>query len=479
MDANLITLPGLGEGVTEAEVVRVLVEPGDLIEAETSILEVETGKATIEVPSPKAGKVIEVFVKPGDKLAVGAPILRVESSDDKSKPDEEKDDAGPSEDALRTDTTEAGAAVSPRDPSKDTGSAESRDEVGAQGPTSISKGDAKADISAAPAEHPIAAPPKPPTSPPVDPLSVVQVPEKGRRVLAAPSVRRFAREIGIEISKVPGSGKRGRILLEDVKAFARKQNRSSATEAPASLPSPELPDFSTWGAVEEIEMTAIRRITAERLHQAWLTVPHVTQFDRADITELEALRKKYAGTRGGAPIKLTVTAILVKVAASALKAFPQFNSSIDPSRGVIIRKHYIHIGVAVDTEHGLLVPVIRDADRKNIREIALELSELADRARKRKITPDELSGGTFTITNLGGIGGTAFTPIVNHPEVAILGVSRSSIEPLYENGAFQPRTLLPLSLSYDHRVIDGADGARFLRWIVEALEQPFLLSLEG
>jgi len=240
-----------------------------------------------------------------------------------------------------------------------------------------------------------------------------------------------------------------------------------------------LPDFSKWGNIERKPLSGIRRATAEQMARSWSTIPHVTQFDKADITELEKLRKQYGKQAEAAGAKLTVTAIILKVVAGALKKFPQFNSSLDMAGNEQIFKSYYHIGVAVDTERGLMVPVVRDVDKKNIVEIAVELNQIAERARSKKTTLDEMQGGTFTITNLGGIGGTSFTPIVNSPEVAILGLSRGGYEPFWNGQTFEPRLMLPLSLSYDHRVIDGADGARFLRWICNALEQPFLMSLEG
>jgi pyruvate dehydrogenase E2 component (dihydrolipoamide acetyltransferase) len=299
-------------------------------------------------------------------------------------------------------------------------------------------------------------------------------------VPAAPHVRRLARELGLDIYGVIGTGPGGRISEDDVKAFA-KATLIAAQQAPqaARLAEPKLPDFTKWGKVERVSMRGVRRKTAEHLREAWNTIPHVTQHDRADITELEQLRAKFAPRAEEAGGKMTVTAIALKVCASALKVFPQFNASIDMEKEEIAYKQYIHIGVAMDTDRGLLVPVIRDVDKKNIVELATELSQLSKKARDKKLTPDEMEGGTFTITNLGGIGGTAFTPIVNHPEVAILGLSRGRMEPEWIHGKFEPRLILPLSLSYDHRLIDGADAARFLRWICEAFEQPFLLSVQG
>jgi pyruvate dehydrogenase E2 component (dihydrolipoamide acetyltransferase) len=329
------------------------------------------------------------------------------------------------------------------------------------------------------------------------------VPDRGHAAPAAPAVRRLAREIGVDINEVPGTGVGDRISIEDVKEHARRILSSVGPSASGALAAPHraarpLPDFAKFGDVSREPWSNIRRATSEHLSHAWTTIPHVTQFDKADLTALEALRKKFRDQVTKAGGNLTVTAMLVRVLATAVKQFPQFNASIDTERGEIIFKQYVNIGVAVDTDRGLLVPVVRDADRKNITEIAVELQRLAERARERKLTVEDMSGGSMTISNLGGIGGTAFTPIVNWPEVAILGVSRGAIEPVWSpsgsgagaslgsggassgiDGSFEPRMMLPLSLSYDHRVIDGADAMRFLRWVVEAIEQPFLLSLIG
>ena len=289
----------------------------------------------------------------------------------------------------------------------------------------------------------------------------------------------MARELGVDINQVAGSDPSGRISIDDVKAHAKRLVAGAGKTAGAAAE--PLPDFSRWGEVERQPMRAVRRKTAEHLSAAWQTIPHVTQCDLADITTLEDLRKKYAKQTEAAGGNLTVTAIAVKVVAAALRVFPQFNASIDMAADEIIVKKYINVGVAVDTDRGLLVPVIRNADRKNIVQLAVELAQLSEKARTRKISLEEMQGGTFSISNLGGIGGTYFTPIVNAPELAILGISRARFEPVWskETGAFAPRLMLPLSLSYDHRAIDGADAIRFLRWVCEALEQPFLLSLQG
>jgi pyruvate dehydrogenase E2 component (dihydrolipoamide acetyltransferase) len=300
-----------------------------------------------------------------------------------------------------------------------------------------------------------------------------EVESQGPAAPAAPSVRRLARELGVDIRRVAGSGPAGRISVDDVQAFVRN---AMAGGVPAGAPS-SLPDFSKWGEVERKPMSNIRRKTAEHLTHAWNAIPHVTQHDKADITTLEALRKQYSPQAEKAGGKLTMTAIALKIVAAALAKFPQFNSSIDIARNEIVYKKSIHVGVAADTERGLLVPVIRDVDRKGIIQLAAELGAASDKARGGKLSLDDMQGGGFTITNLGGIGGTSFTPIVNWPEVAILGISRGAREPVYADGAFEPRLMLPLSLSYDHRVIDGADAARFLRWVAEAFEQPFVMSL--
>jgi len=295
-----------------------------------------------------------------------------------------------------------------------------------------------------------------------------------RRALAAPSVRKLAREIGVDIDTVTGTAAGGRVSIDDVKTHARQAlTRSAAPGAPTATPA--LPDFSHWGPVEREPMTRVRRAVARRMSLAWQTVAHVTQHDRTDVSEFEAVRKTVKKTSPDLP--LTVTALAVAVVAAALKAFPKFNASLDTERSEIIYKGYINIRVAVNSERGLVVPVIREADQKSLGALSTEIAILADKVRTRKATPQNLEGGTFTITNLGGLGGTSFTPIVNYPEVAILGLSRTAPSPVYVNDRFEPRPILPLSLSYDHRLIDGADGVRFLRWIATRLEHPLLLEL--
>jgi pyruvate dehydrogenase E2 component (dihydrolipoamide acetyltransferase) len=295
---------------------------------------------------------------------------------------------------------------------------------------------------------------------------------------AAPSVRALARELGVDLHRVSGSGPGGRLTRDDVKAHA-KQLIQSGSGAPAAGPgpAPALPDFSTHGEVEIVPLDPVRRRTAQAMATSWAAVPHVTQHDRADVTQLEALRRKLNTRPETREEPLTLTAVLVKIAAAALRRFPRFNASIDVAGDRVVLKKYVHVGVAVDTERGLLVPVIREVDRLGLLEVSRSLRDLAERARARRVRPEELRGATFTVSNLGGLGTTYFTPIVHWPEVAILGVGRAEILAVHEDGQFQPRRILPLSLSYDHRLIDGADAARFLRWIAEALEQPLLLLL--
>lgn len=418
-------LPDLGENIESGDVIRILVDVGDHLAEDQTVIELETDKAVIEVPSSIDGTVTEILIQQGDTIAVGQPILQVE--------------------------TTAAPAVEETSPA----------------------------VEEAPPPAP--APAEEPAPTPIPPASVVEeappapAPTDGP-VPAAPSTRRLAREIGVDIAQVQGTGPGGRISIDDVKAHSKKLHAVRGAAPAIAVP---LPDFSQWGAVEREPMTKVREITAERLAQAWATIPQVTQFDKADITSLEKWRAAYGKKAEAAGGKLTPTAILIKVLGIALKVFPQFNASIDIAQREIVYKRYIHIGIAVDTPHGLLVPVVRDVNQKNIIELAVELSELAQKTRERKIGPADMQGGSMTISNVGTMGGTAFTPIVNPPEVAILGVARSQVEPTYIDGQLQPRTHLPLSLSYDHRLIDGADGARFLRWICTALEDPFIALLEG
>jgi len=450
--ATEFKLPELGENIDQGDLVRLMISPGAKVSEGQPVMELETDKAVVEVPSSVSGIVKEIRVKEGEKIKVGQVIF----------------------------TLEGGSSTAP-----ERRAPEPMEHVSGQQAARLSfqiamRAEGKTEQQALPPDQPTQAPPS--FAMPVQ-LGKVAGTEHREPVPAAPHVRRLARELGLDIYNVTGSGPGGRISEEDVKAYAKATLAAAVTavQAPqaARLAEPKLPDFTKWGKVERVSMRGVRRKTAEHLREAWVTIPHVTQHDRADITELEQLRAKFAPRAEEAGGKMTVTAIALKVCASALKVFPQFNASIDMEKEEIVYKQYINIGVAADTDRGLLVPVIRDVDKKNIVELAAELSQLSKKARDKKLTPDEMEGGTFTITNLGGIGGTAFTPIVNHPEVAILGLSRGRMEPEWINGKFEPRLILPLSLSYDHRLIDGADAARFLRWIAEAFEQPFLLSVQG
>jgi pyruvate dehydrogenase E2 component (dihydrolipoyllysine-residue acetyltransferase) len=449
-------LPELGENVEKGDVVRVLVAPGDVIKADQSVLELETDKATIEVPSSVAGKITDIRVKAGDKVKVGQVVLVVDAAAAPAAAPQPA--AAPAEPA-------APPAPAPAEPA-------GRGEV-----VDISRG------RPAPAAATRAAEPRPAPAPARREAPAAQRAERpvagpielASPVPAAPSVRRFARELGVDIAEVPGTGPGGRIGQDDVKAHVKARFETGVGGGAMGI-APKLPDFSKWGDIEVVPMSNIRRKTAEQLSLSW-RAPHVTQHDRADVTAFERFRADYGPRVDRAGGKLTVTAALIKIVAAAIGRYPQFASSVDMANEAIVMKKYCHVGVAVDTPNGLLVPVIRDADRKTITTIAVELTALSQKARDRKLGLEEMSGGVFSITNLGGIGGTAFTPIVNQPEVAILGVSRTSTEPVWRDGQFVPRQMLPLSLSYDHRVIDGADAARFLRFVAEALEQPLTMVL--
>ena len=425
-----LPLPPLGENIEGGDVVKVLVKPGDPVRKDQAVIEVETGKSAMEVPSTVDGEVTEVIARNGVRVRVGEIILRIK--------------------------TNSGM------------------------PAPASRGTPKAPAPSA-ALVPSAVPAPAAPEPAVQRVRPAPVSERQRvPVAAAPSVRRLAREIGVKIEEVTPHGANGRITLDDVKRHARQINTGRKVRTHCALESMPLPDFSPFGTVTREPMSRIRTVTAEHLGRAWATIPHVTQHAEADITELEILRKRFAPRTEAAGGKLTVTAILLKICSAALKVFPKFNASLDMAGREVVYKKFFNIGVAVDTERGLLVPVVRNVDQKNIVQIAVEMGDIARRAREGRISPDDLSGGTFTVTNLGSIGGSFFTPIINAPEVAILGVSRAAMKPVVRpDGEIEPRLMMPLSLSYDHRLIDGADGARFLRWVVEAIEEPMLISLEG
>jgi len=450
--AQTMRVPELGENIESVDVVRVLVAVGDTLALEQPVIEVETDKASVEVPATVTGVVTEVHVAEGDTLAEGDPILTVDEKAQKAEESADEVAPGPAAEDLEPAASPRGTGTTTASERQPPPSAEERP---APGPAETK-------------EPSTTAPPGSEEPPPS---------AHRRAVPASPRVRRFARELGVDVTRVQGSGPGGRILVEDVK----KHTRSALGGAPAAAggQEPTLPDFSAWGPVRREPMSKVRRLTAQAMSRAWATVPQVTQHDEADVTDLEELRARFRERVEAAGGKLTLTAILVKVLAAAAKVFPKLNASIDTSADEVVFKESMHVGVAVDTDRGLLVPVIRDADRKSITTISRELDDLARRARDRKLQSEEMQGATITISNLGGIGGTAFTPIVNWPQVAILGVSRGRTVARFVDGAFVPRLMLPLSLSYDHRLVDGADAARFLRWVAEALEEPLLLALEG
>ncbi|MYC15255.1 MAG: branched-chain alpha-keto acid dehydrogenase subunit E2 [Gemmatimonadetes bacterium] len=420
--ATEFKLPDLGEGVEAGDVVSVLVAEGDTIEIDQSVVELETDKALVEVPSSVAGTITKIHISAGDRVPVGSLLISVEEGEQQVTADPEPEAEAP--------------APAP----------EEKPEPTARAPE-----------------------PTPPSPRPPAPTS------NGDPIPAAPSTRRLARELGVDLTQVAGSGPGGRISQDDVKAAVRDQQTGGiAPTAPV-----ELPDFSRWGNIERQPLSKVRQIIAKNMSQAWQQVAHVTQFDRADVTDLEAFRQRNKERTEALGAKLTPTVLALKAIITALKTFPQFNASLDAGTNEIILKHYYNLGIAVDTERGLLVPVIKDVDRKDILELALELGDISQRARTSKIGLDELQGGTFTVTNLGSLGVGEFTPIVNHPEVAILGLGRAREEATVREGRIEPRLIMPLALSYDHRVIDGADGARFMRKIVDALENPELMLMGG
>jgi pyruvate dehydrogenase E2 component (dihydrolipoamide acetyltransferase) len=424
-----VLVPDIGD-FKNIPVIEVLVKPGDTVKAEDSLITLESDKATMEVPAPFAGVVKEMKIKPGDKVSEGMPILSLEVSDG----------------------AQASAAATPQKPA-------------APAP-------APAAQTAAPAARPVPAPaPAPLPQPAVGPID-----EGGfSRAHASPSVRRFARELGVDLARVKGSGPKERILKEDVANFVKNALAQPAGASGGGgglalgLPAWPQVDFAKFGPVETQPMSRIKKISGPALHRNWVHIPHVTQNDEADITELEAFRKSMADEAQKQGVKLTPLALIMKAVAAALKIHPEFNSSISPSGDALILKRYYHIGVAVDTPGGLVVPVVRDVDQKGVLQLAKELGEVSAKARDGKLGPADMQGGTFSISSLGGIGGTHFTPIINAPEIAILGVSKSTTKPVWKDGQFVPRLMLPLSLSYDHRAVDGAQGARFITYLNSVL----------
>ena len=423
-----IKVPDIGD-FKEVEVIELLVKPGDTVKAEQSLITVESDKASMEIPSSQGGVVKELKVKIGDKVAEGSLVLILEAS-----------------------AETAAVAAAPSAPAA----------PAASSPAPV----------AAPAPAPVPAPA--PQAAPAPAAALVNT--HGQKAHASPSVRKFARELGVELARVNGSGPKGRILLEDVQSFV-KGVMSGSSSAPAAagagmgmslLPWPSL-DFSKFGDTELQPLSRIKKISGPNLHRNWVMMPHVTQFDDADITELEEFRKSANDSLAKSGIKLTMLAFVIKASVSALKKFPAFNASLDAAGENLILKHYYHIGFAADTPNGLVVPVVKNTDKKGVAEIAKEMGELSAQAREGKLKPADMQGASFTISSLGGIGGTKFTPIINAPEVAILGLSKSAIQPVWDGKQFVPRLIMPLSLSYDHRVIDGAMGARFIVHLSEVL----------
>jgi pyruvate dehydrogenase E2 component (dihydrolipoamide acetyltransferase) len=423
-NTETIILPDIGD-FDEIEIIEVLISVGDKVEAEDSIITLESDKATMEIPTPFAGVIHSVAVKVGDRISQGSEIavIEVDSASSSSSADTEAD--------VKSSAVEVTAEID--------------DKVAEQ-------------------ETPTASPVKPPPVPVTNEAS-----HPGNMAHASPSIRRFARELGVDISKVNGSGEKGRVLKEDVQQYVKSTLQSgvpAATGSGLNVPAAPVIDFSKFGEVESQPLSRIKKISGAHLHRSWVTVPHVTQFDEADITDLEAFRKSLAKEAEKKGVRLTPLVFIMKAVVSALQEFPEFNASLDASGENLILKKYFHIGVAVDTPNGLMVPVIRDVDKKGIYELSAELAQVADRTRDGKISPADMQGGCFSISSLGGIGGTQFTPIVNAPEVAILGVARSKMQPVYQSdGTFKPGLILPLALSYDHRVIDGAQGARFTNYL--------------
>lgn len=446
--AQEIKVPNIGD-FEAVEIIDVLVKAGDMVAKDDSLITLESDKAAMDVPAPFAGKITEVKVKVGDKVSEGDVIASAEESggsagDTGNEPAEseapEKGDSGAGDKSGEKKQKEESKPQKPASEEKPAEAA-GQDDKGRREPRPPSRGPEMA---------------SPPT---VDQVSIV-------KAHAGPSVRKLARELGVDLSRVRGSGRKGRITHDDVKAYVKSAMRGGG----AGLPSVPEVDFSRFGEIEHKPLSRIKRIAGPRLQAAWINAPHVTQHDEADITVMEDVRQAMKKSAAEQDIKLTPLAFLVRASVLALKAMPEFNASLDPSGETLILKHYYHIGFAVDTDQGLVVPVIRDADKKSLLDIARELAELGEKARGGKLRRDDIEGGCFSISSLGSIGGTAFTPIVNAPEVSILGVSKAEMKPRWNGHDFEPRLMLPLSLSYDHRVIDGAMAVRFTRHLAETLE---------
>ena len=459
-DAGAVLLPDLGEDIEEADVLQIYVSVGDLIAIEQPIVEIETEKATLDLPSPVAGTVTEIHVRTGDTIRPGDPVLSVTSTEEAPPPAIPA--SPPAEPIVIPD-----AADLP-DPDEPPASSSAVVELPpAQEPEPEPLQDTR--------DHPAPILRVPPAARP----PLVEGDLESRPVFASPSVRRFAREIGVDIRTVPGSGPGGRIDLDDVK----RHSRETPVQAPdpvhsARSPGP-LPDFSEFGSVDRVPMTRLRRTIKRNMAASWHEIPHVTLFHTADVTELEQVRSDYRERAEEAGGRLTITAILLKITAAALKAHPHVNSSIDADADELVLKHYVNLGVAVDTPRGLVVPVIRDVDEKNIIEISVELTDISERARSGDLGLQDFRGSSFTVTNLGGMGTGHFTPVIHHPNTAILGIGRAERRPVWSDPLddWEPRSILPLSFTFDHRVMDGADGARFMTWIADVIRQPLVLAL--
>ncbi len=457
-NAGLALLPDLGEDIEEADVIQIYVGVGELIALEQAIIEIETEKATIDLPSSVAGNVTEIHVRAGDTIRPGDPVLSVDV------------DAGSGSNSASNSAAVAPATPTPNRaaPPQLTPAAEA--DSGQMMPLSPDPPLPSAEEDhPAPILHVPAAAPSP----------LLESDLESRPVFASPSVRRFAREIGVEIRSVRGSGPGGRIDQGDIK----RHSRETPIQAPslghtALLPGP-LPDFSEFGAVERVPMSRLRRTIKRNMAVSWHEVPHVTLFHTADVTELEQVRRDYRGRAEQAGGRLTITAILLKITAAALKAHPHVNSSLDAENNELVLKRYVNLGVAVDTPRGLVVPVIRDVDEKNIIQISVELTDISERARSGDLGLQDFRGSSFTVTNLGGMGTGHFTPIIHHPNTAILGLGRAERRPIWSDALdnWEPRSILPLSFTFDHRVMDGADGARFMTWIADVIRQPLVLAL--
>jgi len=446
-----VTVPDLGD-FHDVAVIEFSVKPGDTVDKDQPLLTLETDKATMELPSPSAGVLKEFFVVIGTKVNKGARIAILEVAEGGA--------AAPAPVAVQAPVPAKPAPAPARVPA-------------AVAPAEASVAPAEVEVAPGlasevrkPASHKTPAPEELATVAPPPPL-LASVKVKSH---ASPTIRRLGRELGVDLALVKGTGRHGRILEQDVKSYVKEHvGKSVAASGGFVLPEAPFVDFARFGLIESQPLSRIKRVTATHLHSAWLRVVHVTQHDEADITDLEGFRKSESDQAKKRNVHLTVLPFLMKAVVATLRAFPTFNASLDPTGENLILKRYFHIGVAVDTPEGLVVPVIRDVDRKGVYDLAAELALVSEKARAHKLMPGDMQGGSFTISSLGGIGGTAFTPIVNIPEVAILGVSRASMKPVYENGAFVPRLMLPLSLSYDHRVNDGAEAARFTTYLRQLL----------